>query len=505
MIVLNPDRFRYPAEPHQLVGATELANHPRFLLGDSPGAGKTKQVIDAACTLYSLGEVDTVLVLCPAQVLLAWLDPTFGEIQKHVYVRSLVTRLNSKRPLIPEGSHEDAVERVLVWAACSFEMLRQKRFLQVVCDELRQRQLLVVIDESLRVSNWQAEQHEAVRRVVHNFARYAWALNGTPGTPIHLYGQFEVLDPRIIGVKNFYHFRGRYCRVAPIFPGSPKVKVVGFENRDLLDSRLKPYTLRREPPLSVERSTMPPLGAAMGAATWKTYKAMRDEALAALDAAGTGGGQVVARNAMAKSLRLCQLAGGFIGGVEPGPLAENVSRPEPVRWLSDHKLKVVFEWLQDRWEEDDQARPLVWCRFTAERVRLISAVQKLAVPAWQLAGGQSRAERETAVRELTPLTRTPGRGVLVGQPQAGGLGLTLTAAHDSIYYSSTWSWFDRDQTEGRTARHGQQADCRFYDLLATGPEGQQTVDHKILKAVREGGDVAAWTVEDWRGAMEGEA
>lgn len=503
MFVLNPSMFRYPAEPHQLVGATELANHQRFFLGDAPGAGKSKQVIDAADCLYLLGEIDTVLVVCPAQVMIAWLDPTFGEIIKHSYVLSLVTRLNSARPVIPDGRDDDAVDRRLVWAVCSFEMLRQARFLRVVCDELRGRRNLVVIDESLRVASWDAEQHKAVKRVVHTHAAYAWALNGTPGNPVHLYGQFEVLDSNIIGCQNFYHFRARYCRVAPIFPGSPKVKVVGFENRDLLDSRIRNFTLRRTPPLSVERSTMAPLGAAMDASTWRVYKAMRDESLALLDlAVAPGEGQQArALNAMSKTMRLCQLTGGFIGGVELGPLAQ-AGRVDPVRWMSDHKVKVILEWLQDRWDEDDQARPIVWCRFTPERVRLTDRLKDLKIPLWEIVGGQNRRERDLAVHELTPLTRSPGHGVLVGQPQAGGLGLTLTAAHDSIYYSSTWSFVDRDQTEGRTARHGQQKDCRFWDLLATGPDGQKTVDHKVLKTVRDGGDIAQWTVEDWRGALE---
>lgn len=514
-IVLNPGLFRYPPEEGQLEGATELANRVRFLLGDAPGAGKTKQVIDAACALYMLGEIDTVLVICPAQVMLAWLDEDFGEIVKHSYVRGVVQRLNSHNPILPDlGNEEDAIDRRLVWGVCSFEMVRDPRFLNVICNELRGRRLLVVLDESLRISNWQAEQHKACKRIVHNYARYAWELNGTPGTPVHLYGQFDVLDPNIIGCKNFYHFRSRHCRVAPIFPGSPKMKIVGFENRDLLDSRIRNFTLRRVPPLSVARSTMPPMGAAMDPKTWSTYKAMRDQALAALDqAAAPGEGQVArAANAMAKTLRLCQITGGFVGGIEAGPLSplfmgasvDSVQRGglhEPVRWLADHKLRIALEWLDDRWEEDDQARPIVWCRFTPERERLVAALQQANRSVWQIVGGQSKKDREEAVRAMTPSTRTDGPGVCVGQPQAGGLGLTLTAGHDTLYYSSTWSWFDRDQTEGRTARKTQQSDCRFWDLLATGPEGQKTVDHKVLKAIRDGGDISQWTVADWREAV----
>lgn len=43
-----------------------LVEREIFLLADEVGCGKTKQIIDAAQLLFKAGELDLILVLCPA-------------------------------------------------------------------------------------------------------------------------------------------------------------------------------------------------------------------------------------------------------------------------------------------------------------------------------------------------------------------------------------------------------------------------------------------------------
>lgn len=491
-LVLNPSLMRFPPEPYQLEGATWLANHPRALLGDSPGAGKTKQVIDAAGTLFWLGEIDTVLVCCPAQVRPAWLDPDLGEIAKHAFVPSLVCELRGSRKILPRD-----LPQTLVWGITSYELARDRMFWRSLDVELRGRRLLVVMDESLGLADTQSLQHKAMWHLVRRHALYAWCLNGTPGNPLQVYGQLDILDPAIVGVKNRWHFLARYAIQMPVSEGSNVKKVVDWVNKDLLDRRVQGFVLRRTPPLSVARSTLPPLEVSLSTSIWKMYKDLRDQALASLD----HDRQVASRNSMVKILRLCQITGGFIGGIEANPLA--VVTPEPLEWLHNSKINAATTWLEDRLREEPTARPLVWARFTAELDRLVESFRGRGFRVWELRGGQAPAARRETLAALTPEAGGEG-GVCVGQPQAGGLGLTLTRAHDALYYSSTFRWVDRDQTEGRTARKTQVADCRFWDLLACGPDGQRTIDHHVLRTVRKGGDIAAWTVSDWRQSLEEE-
>ena len=70
--------------------------------------------------------------------------------------------------------------------------------------------------------------------------------------------------------------------------------------------------------------------------------------------------------------------------------------------------------------------------------------------------------------------------VFVGTIQAGGVGITLTAASYMIYYSNSWSLSDRIQSSDRIHRIGQKNKCVYYDLISKG-----TVDsriHKILNS-----------------------
>lgn len=75
---------------HQKIGTAALVKNASFALFDEPGAGKSKQVIDAACTLAERGEIDTVVIVAPASVRCVWEDSVLGEIKKHAWVPVIV-------------------------------------------------------------------------------------------------------------------------------------------------------------------------------------------------------------------------------------------------------------------------------------------------------------------------------------------------------------------------------------------------------------------------------
>jgi hypothetical protein len=80
----------------------------------------------------------------------------------------------------------------------------------------------------------------------------------------------------------------------------------------------------------------------------------------------------------------------------------------------------------------------------------------------------------------------------------------MAGASDALYASNEWSLQDRDQSEARLDRPGQTKRCSYTDLVAAGPRGERTVDHAILKALRQKRDVASWTVSAWRAVVAGE-
>ena len=85
---------------------------------------------------------------------------------------------------------------------------------------------------------------------------------------------------------------------------------------------------------------------------------------------------------------------------------------------------------------------------------------------------------------------------LVGTPQTGGYGITLTAASTMIYYSNGYDLEKRTQSEARIDRIGQKFPMTYIDIMA-----EDTVDERIVKALRKKINIATQVMgeelKDW--------
>jgi SNF2 family DNA or RNA helicase len=74
---------------------------------------------------------------------------------------------------------------------------------------------------------------------------------------------------------------------------------------------------------------------------------------------------------------------------------------------------------------------------------------------------------------------------LVGTPQTGGYGITLTGASTMIYYSNGYDLEKRQQSEARIDRIGQEKPMTYIDIIAEG-----TVDEKIVTSLKKKVNIA---------------
>ena len=85
---------------------------------------------------------------------------------------------------------------------------------------------------------------------------------------------------------------------------------------------------------------------------------------------------------------------------------------------------------------------------------------------------------------------------LIGTPQTGGYGITLTQANTVIYYSNGYDLEKRLQSEDRAHRIGQKKTVTYVDLIC-----EDTVDEKIVKALRDkiniASEVMGEELKDW--------
>jgi SNF2 family DNA or RNA helicase len=204
-------------------------------------------------------------------------------------------------------------------------------------------------------------------------------------------------------------------------------------------------------------------------------------------------------------MRLLQLTSGLLGGDftldETNP-DEPVIERLPPKEISNEKQCWAVEYITN----ETQARALiVWCRWRRERELLAKALADEKVLVYEYYGGQSKTERLAA--ELTfdrPWQDQTQKLVLLAQPQAGGRGRNFTAATEVVYLSQSHSLEQRLQTEDRVHRPGQTRPVTYVDVIATGPQGQRTIDHAVVKALRDHQELARWTCAAWRRALEEE-
>lgn len=537
---LDFSRCRLAPFQHQREDTAWLIEHPYAFIASEMRTGKTKIVIDAAQFLFKRGEIDRVVVVAPAPVRDVWYDKTLGELAKHLWfdLPATITEYHSR---IRTWLHatEGYNGKRLDWYVTNFEFLRSKARLSqllYVCNA----KTLLVLDESSFVKNHAAQQTKACLTLRKACGRVV-LLNGTPifHNPLDLFSQGNILHPTILQCPYVTQFKARYAVQKPVltFGGKPLMdpygrkvqEIVGWTNLEDLERRFASVTVRRlqKDCLDLPDKLDPVTLTATLNESWPYYKNMRDELVVWLQS-----GQVVtSATAAVKVLRLSQITGGFLSGIEDaniepvGDLLDEIMIPgvthdiDGDRWdspevtrtnatqaIGREKLDVLLWFIEQRLEADPNLHLVVWTRFRTELFRIVAEVQakfsQFAVGS--ILGGQKKAERLAALALLKPETSPAGPVFVAGIEGTGSFGLDMTAAHTCVTMSSGYSPGRVAQTLDRVYGPGQRYPIAYFNIVAVGPRGQKTIDHDILAARLSGEDIANRTSAAWVKALSGE-
>jgi SNF2 family DNA or RNA helicase len=127
---------------------------------------------------------------------------------------------------------------------------------------------------------------------------------------------------------------------------------------------------------------------------------------------------------------------------------------------------------------------IIWCAYREEIAMVAEALRKRYgdKDVVEIHGGVEEDDRHRNVYELfqTRISR-----FLVGNAATGGMGLKMSAAETVIYYSNTFNYTDRVQSEDRTQSSDQTKKVLYIDLLC-----EDTVDELILEALDNKQDVS---------------
>jgi SNF2 family DNA or RNA helicase len=483
---------------HQVVGTKALVKNGHFALFDTMGLGKTKQVIDAADELFLQDEIECVIVVAPAAVRSVWFDAELGEITKWSRVSSQVIEFHSR----PRGWSVGDRPR-LQWYITNYDFIRNPEHLKTLMKQAAGPKTFLVLDESSAVKNYKAKQTRACKKLRQKCGRVV-LLNGTPiaHNPGDLYSQADMMDPGILNCSNWFQFRARYA----IMGGYRQKQIIAWRDLEDLQKRLAPYVLCRSKDDCLDLPPILPavtLEVKLSSRAWSLYKSIRDEFIAWLDEQTTA----TAPQAGVRAMRLSQITSGFLGGINVEEMCcDNPDcllcggmgiayLPQPPKEISKEKLDLLLRWLPERFNLGEKV--IVWCRFRHEVERLLAMIPKDLCHGviW---GGQTDEERGKALRLLDPRTAPDEPVLVIGTPASGSMGLNLAAASTMVYMSNDHSLKTRLQSQDRIHRPGQTRPVTYVDMMATGPEGQRTVDHLVIKSLRSKGDLASWTIAAWK-------
>lgn len=554
MVVKHPrdlSRLRRWPFSHQVEDVETAIKLPWFFITSEMRTGKTKIVIDAAQFLYELGVIKRVIVIAPAPVRDVWFDQQLGELNKHLWTNSKITEFHTKNRTWLFNLQEWSDDRFMHWIVSNYEFVRigvpdkwgdkPERHLAELMPFCGSKTLLV-LDESSFIKGHDSKQTDACQRLRNACGRVI-LLNGTPisHNPRDLFSQGNMLHPSILECKFITHYESKYAIKEPVIGqgGKPLTSPRGFAIRVItgwrpeglidLQRRFAPCTVRR---LQKDCLDLPPkldavsITAPLTKATWKIYKSMRDDLVVWLNS----GDVSVASQATIKVMRLSQITSGFLGGVEGanienvdpeffdslllpgvhseeevGTWQEQVSRHEakegvlPSQEIGREKLDVVLWFLGELLQQNPNLHVVVWCRFRAELFRMMTAVAEMysQFETGSIFGAQKKPDRLRAMQLLHPDSSPEGPVCVGGTFGTGSFGINLSAASVCINVSADYSLGKFLQSQDRIYGPDMLQAAAYFNVLATGPDGQHTIDHVIEEARRNSEDIANWTTGQW--------
>ncbi len=419
------------------------------------GAGKTLPAIAVAGYRWLRGQVNRLLIVCPASVMPVWKQEfeKCSAIQYRVVV--LDGPVKKRQEILANWQDSFGLDVVVI----NYEGARN-----MVDDLLTWKPDMLIMDEAHRCKTPGSQQSKAMARIARA-ARYKLALTGTPITnsPLDVYGIYRALDPSIFGTS-FFAFRNRYA----IMGGWENKQVVGYQRVEELAAKIHriAFRVRKDECLDLPEMVDVYRTCNLEPKAQALYDQMRKESVAELEA----GEAVVAANVLSKLLRLSQIAGGFLDGQQ----------------VSSAKLNLLSEILDDL----DGQKTVIFVRFTAEKEAIEKLLTKKKIDFVSLDGSTPMKDRGPLVEKFQT---DPECQIFVGQIAAAGTGITLHAASTAIFYSCSFSYADLDQARSRLHRSGQRHPVTNIFLTARG-----TVDEKIHAALAQKRDIAANIVDNWR-------
>jgi SNF2 family DNA or RNA helicase len=430
--------------------------------------------------LYDKGLINGALIIAPKGVYKNWFDseiPTHmaNHIEKTMVLWESTAGKSKEKELntLFKSSYD---LHILIM---NVEALSTKKGKQFAEKFLSCHKTLMAIDESTTIKNPGAARTKNIIALGKNVS-YKRILTGSPVTksPLDLYTQCWFLDPWLLDQQSYYSFRTRYALLRKIMVSGRQIEiVVGYRNLGELSEKIKPFSHRvlKDDCLDLPSKTYMKRTIQLTEEQNKVYKQMKEIALATLN-----GKMTTTHNVITQLMRLHQITCGHFK-----------SDDGQTQKIANNRLDELMDVLSEM-----EGKAVIWAHYRYDIEVIVEAIKKeygdKSVVTYY--GDTSTDDRQKAIK-LIQDPESPVR-FIVGTPQTGGYGITLTGASTMIYYSNGYDLEKRQQSEARIDRIGQEKPMTYIDIIAEG-----TVDEKIVKALRTKVNIATEVMgeelKDW--------
>lgn len=472
--------FKNPPSRIQARALKKAYPLPAFAFYHAMGAGKSFTSINLAAARYLKRKINHVIVIVnPGAVRDVW----DVELEKHcpvdynLFVFSAGDKLRlAKHCAVRE---EDRLNFV-VYGVEAFSQGKAIETLEKYIDDYRSQGIMMIIDEATSIKNPSAARTKKIIKQGHK-CQYRAILTGTPITQGYqdLFAQMQFLDPGIVGCKSYVLFRNLYC----IMGGFEGRKIVGYQRQNELMERIAPYCdiVSKEEALPdlLPKQYLPDLLVEPTSEQREAMESLKDEF-----SAEDNGDMLTITTVMERLTRFQQIAGGFFpyDDVENGGYkVKQISGRNP-------KLEALIKDVELNAEQG--IKTIIWSRFVPEIELIYDTLAKIygeeAVEHFY--GGTVDRKEATSRFESDPRVL-----FMVSSQAVGSKGQTWVASTQTRYYSQTFSYEDRMQSEDRNHRRGQHNSVGYRNIVMN-----IGAERMVSKAIANKHDVS----EEFKGGVK---
>tara|TARA_R100001463_G_scaffold10421_2_gene30475 strand:- start:6081 stop:7493 length:1413 start_codon:yes stop_codon:yes gene_type:complete len=454
---------------HQLTALEKSWNKESYAYFMEMGTGKTKVLIDNMSMLYDKGKIDGALIIAPKGVVKTWYEQELpAHLPDHIEKVSILWQPNITKK---QKENLDSVLKTgteLHILVMNVEALSTSKGVDFALKFINCHNTLMAIDESTTIKNPGAKRTKNIIKL-GGISKYRRIMTGSPVTknPLDLYSQCEFLDPYLLDFTSYYAFRNRYAEMKTLHVRGRSIQVVKkFVNLAELSERLKGFSYRvlKEDCLDLPPKNWTKRHISLTPDQFKVYDQMKKQAVAHLNGKASS-----TMTVLTQLMRLQQITCGHF-------VANDGSTQE----IKNNRISELMDVLSEI-----EGKVIIWGHWQKDITNIIKAIvdEYGSGSVVDYYGLTPQDERQDNIRQFQ---NNPECRFIVGTPQTGGYGITLTQANTVVYFSNGYDLEKRLQSEDRAHRIGQKKNVTYVDIIC-----EDTVDEKIVKALKDKINIAS--------------